>query len=206
VNYFIDCGSNLGQGLTKFHNQFNILDNPGVKIFCFEPNPEIDLSKAGLPSNVVFYQQAVWTTNTKLKFRRSKRVYDYKKKLDTFGSDSKPGELTSVGCHLDLDDIIQEMAVPEVTDIVEIDAIDFCEFLDSLRKESPDGEISIKMDIEGAEFPVLRDMLERNAFSNVSNIWVETHERFVDNESKETVEELLESIKAQGVNVYGDWG
>ena len=98
------------------------------------------------------------------------------------------------------------MAVPEVTDIVEIDAIDFCEFLDSLRKESPDGEISIKMDIEGAEFPVLRDMLERNAFSNVSNIWVETHERFVDNESKETVEELLESIKAQGVNVYGDWG
>lgn len=206
MNYFIDCGSNLGQGLTKFHNQFNILENPDVKIFCFEPNPDINLDDASLPSNVEFHQKAIWTKNTSLKFRRSKRVYDYKKRLDNFGSDSSPGELTSVGCHLDLDDIIHQMAVPEVTDIVDIEAIDFCEFLQSLRNESPDCEINIKMDIEGAEFSVLRDMLNRNAFSNVSNLWVETHERFVDGESKETVDELLQQVKACGVEVHGDWG
>ena len=206
MNYFIDCGSNLGQGLTKFHEQFGILDDPGVKIFCFEPNPDIDLNSVSLPSNVTFYQKAVWTTNTTLKFRRSKRVYDYKKRHENFGSDSKPGELTSVGCHLDLDDIIQEMAVPEVTDIVQVEAIDFCGFLDDLRRDSPECEISIKMDIEGAEFSVLRDMLKRSAFLNVTSLWVETHERFVDNESKETVEQLLQSIRDLNVNVYGDWG
>ena len=205
MDYFIDCGANLGQGLTKFHKQFDILENDKIKIYCFEPNPDINLDNGSLPSNVTFLQQAVWIENTTLKFRRSKRVYDYKKKLETFGSDSKPGELTSVGCHLDLDDIVEQMAVPEVTDVVDVQAIDFCEFLQCLRDESPESKISIKMDIEGAEFVLLRNMISRNAFANVNNLWVETHERFVDGESSESVASLLKEISDLGVNIYGDW-
>ena len=204
--FFIDCGSNLGQGLTKFHKKYGLLEHPEWKIYCFEPNPDINLASETLPSNVEFLQQAVWTENTTLKFRRSKRVYDYKKKLDNFGADSQPGELTSVGCHIDLDDIIEELAVPEVTDIVEIPAIDFCEFLQNIPGATPDSSVIVKMDIECAEFEVLRAMLRRGAFKNITTLFVETHERFVDGESKETVAALLSEIENLGVQVFGDWG
>ena len=95
--------------------------------------------------------------------------------------------------------------MPEVTDVVDVQAIDFCEFLQSLRDESPESKISIKMDIEGAEFVLLRNMISRNAFANVNNLWVETHERFVDGESSESVASLLKEISDLGVNIYGDW-
>ena len=40
---FLDLGTNIGQGLMEFNKKFNLLNNPEWKIFCFEPNNDIDL-------------------------------------------------------------------------------------------------------------------------------------------------------------------
>jgi hypothetical protein len=49
-------------------------------------------------------------------------------------------------------------------------------------------------------------MLRQKAFKNITTLFVETHERFVDGESKETVAALLSEIEGLGVQVFGDWG
>ena len=44
MKVFLDCGTNLGQGLTEFDKKMNLISQDGWKIYCFEPNPDIQLT------------------------------------------------------------------------------------------------------------------------------------------------------------------
>ena len=76
-NLFLDCGTNLGQGLREFEKKFSLLNNPKWKIFCFEPNNDIDLNSL-FPNvnNIEYYNKAVWIEDTVLKFRKQGHKHD----------------------------------------------------------------------------------------------------------------------------------
>ncbi len=77
---FIDCGSNLGQGLHKLCKDLNI--NNDWEIYCFEANPktfkvlETNIKNnnwlTNYCSNVKLYNQAVW-----VKDENKKLIFEY---------------------------------------------------------------------------------------------------------------------------------
>ena len=42
MKYFIDCGTNHGQGLQEFNQKLNFFNNPEWVIHTIEPNPGIN--------------------------------------------------------------------------------------------------------------------------------------------------------------------
>ena len=65
-----------------------------------------------------------------------------------------------------------------------------------------DSNIICKMDIEGAEFQVLRHMIKEGTISLIKEIYIEFHKRYVPIESAETEMELVNTISNLGVKVY----
>ena len=61
----------------------------------------------------------------------------------------------------------------------------------------------LKMDIEGSEFKVVKDLMDSNLEAiNVKLICMETHERFF--ESKECIDDLYELMRNRGFfDLYG---
>ena len=69
--------------------------------------------------------------------------------------------------------------------------LDFCDFLQKTCKE--EDYVIIKMDIEGSEFYVLPQLIEKNLFHLINDMSVEFHERFFEPKSK--YRELKEEYK-----------
>ena len=70
---FIDCGTNLAQGLIKISKEHNI-DSDWI-VYSFEANPEVyKLMNHSLFPNVTFINKAVWISNEKIKMIE---VYHY---------------------------------------------------------------------------------------------------------------------------------
>ncbi len=89
-------------------------------------------------------------------------------------------------------------------DAYEVEGIDFCEFLKKLLLKH-DKIALIKLDIEGAEFEVLHDLIEQKLYEKVEFIMVETHERFFKN-PKEKIEKLKNQIQQHNIkNIFLDW-
>jgi hypothetical protein len=60
------------------------------------------------------------------------------------------------------------------------------------------------MDIEGAEFSVLRHLINEGTINRLNKIYVEFHERFMKDESKESKLELIEMIKNLNIEIH-EW-
>lgn len=89
-------------------------------------------------------------------------------------------------------------------DAYEVEIIDFCEFLQKLI--SKHGKITlIKLDIEGAEFEILEQIIHQKLYKHVEYIMAETHERaFSDGDEKmQRLKNLIESNHIE--NIYLDW-
>jgi hypothetical protein len=70
MKVFLDCGTNLGQGLTEFDKKMNLINQDDWKIYCFEPNPDIQLNTLfPKATNIEYIPKAVWKENTQLEFR-----------------------------------------------------------------------------------------------------------------------------------------
>ena len=82
---------------------------------------------------------------------------------------------------------------------VEVECISFSDFVNQFND---DDEIICKMDIEGSEFEVLRDMLNKGSIKKIKDLYVEFNERFMPRENEDTKNYLINEIKSQGVNVY----
>lgn len=87
---------------------------------------------------------------------------------------------------------------PSIDKRITVPAIDFSRFI----KELPEAEtIVCSMDIEGAEFPVLRKMINEKTIRRISVLDVEFHHRFLSTETVETVSLLRRELESEGVLV-----
>ena len=63
----------------------------------------------------------------------------------------------------------------------------------------------LKMDIEGAEVAVLRELISSNAMRMVRHLFVETHENQISEIKKDIREILTELTKFPQLTVHSDW-
>ena len=183
MKVFLDCGTNLGQGLKEFHSKLNLINNPEWKIYCFEPNPSINLQKLfPQAANITYLQKAVWIENTLLEFRMqgksTENLNGLGSKLEVVDKKYNPGNC--------------------MFKIEQVQSIDLSEFILQLVKEDSNVEITIKMDIEGAEFEVLQHLIDSNTLKQVKEIYCECHGRFrfpLEDQKKPEIKKEIQNIE-----------
>lgn len=201
MKVFIDCGANLGQGLLEFNKKYNFINKDDWEIHSFEPNPDIHLNYKSV-KNIKIHQKAVWIKDEKLKFARAPRVSPYEPP-ENMGARGIAGEMTNVGCRIKNDNIKNvDVKGNPLTDFVYVEGIDFSNFLQKFKNYD---KVVVKMDIEGAEYSVLRFLIKQGTASLIDDLFVETHERFVDKENHQTTIALLNELRDHGIEKIEKW-
>lgn len=92
---------------------------------------------------------------------------------------------------------IQGVAGTEYTDNTTVPSIDFSKFVANLPKAT----IVCSMDIEGAEFQVLRKMIKDGTAKKIKVLDVEFHHRMMNDEDDDTARKLMQELSDLGVIV-----
>ena len=73
---------------------------------------------------------------------------------------------------------------------INVDCIDFSKFIEQFK----DQEVYCKMDIEGAEYAVLRKILRDGNAKIFKKLWVEFHDRDIPGENSGTTHTLIHQL------------
>lgn len=198
-NLFIDCGTNLGQGLNEFNNKFNLFNSDLWDIYTFEPNPYINLKTMFLNvNNIVKINKAVWINNDPIQFIcKGKKEENLRHKYNEERFQCGGSQIKSTQRNSIIPDHIE-------SDIVNIPTINFSDFLKD--KSNNYNKIYVKMDVEGAEFQIIDHLIECNTLGLIYELYIEPHGRFEFNqdqwsEKKEEID-LIENILINKCNTY----
>lgn len=172
---FIDLGAYNGDTVEQFYNWGHLLGDPyEFDIYAFEPNPE---------------------------------HFDALKKLEK----TKPNLMVSDKAAWTTDDQI-DFTVDDVGSTVmkskknwgkgQVIKVDCFDFGDWIRQFENDYLI-VKMDIEGAEFPVLYKMLKDDTIKCIDRLWVEMHPNKVTDYTTTDKNVLVERLKE--VTDFWEW-
>lgn len=146
MKVLVDCGANTGDSLSSLIKLFGPFD----RIVCFEANPNLSVTKPqDLESTFEVLRSAVWNSNTELRFF-----------LGEHDNQSSLMENKSTG------NFTRERSVT-------VTAVDFAEWIGA--NTFPDDDLTIKIDIEGAEFDVLERLASHPARKRVKRLLVEWH-------------------------------
>jgi FkbM family methyltransferase len=173
---FIDCGANRGQSVKRFRELFP--DHADFEIYCFEPDREVAAKIDLSPNWGVVFPHAAWVSNGFLDFY--------------------PGPST-LGSSLYADKTTGTIAQTPV----KVSSID----LGRLLKSFMDWEdfIVLKMNVEGAEYPVLRRMLDDGTLTMVDRLFVRWHQAKIPSISEAEHLQLVADIAATGLAVEDFW-
>jgi FkbM family methyltransferase len=176
----IDCGANVG-------NVTAALASRGAFVHAFEPNPAAFATLAerfaGVPS-VVLHPQAV------LERAGPVRLY-----LHVDAVDDPVG--ASVGSS-----VLPFKGNVDEERYVEVEAIDLSEFVLALP-----GPVKIlKIDVEGAECPIVDRLIDTGAIERVETVLVELHDRHIPELGRDYAA-LRERLRQEGLEsrVLTDW-
>jgi FkbM family methyltransferase len=146
----IDCGANVGR-------YTEMMARRGAQVYAIEPNPAafavLGARFAGR-GNVQCLNKAVHTEATTV------RLYMHEHAA------SDPVQW-SVGSSL-----LDFKANVDPTSFVEVETIDLCAFIADLGRPVR----LVKMDIEGAEVPILEKLIDSGTIGRIGHLLVETHE------------------------------
>lgn len=161
--YFIDCGTNTGDGFLHYARLYGVDDS--WKCYTFEPNQSVlDIAKLRLCNyHPVFRNECVWTENKTIEFFIST--------IDSGGSsiDRESAEFASEkACRY------HKRPVVNTTKKISVSAIDFHEFLIGLVVKDGDFVV-VKMDIEGAEYPIIKHLSDKGSLGLIDVLAVEFH-------------------------------
>jgi len=83
---------------------------------------------------------------------------------------------------------------------ITVPEMEFASFLEAVRLHAAPGYRLMKMDIEGAEFPVLAELLERGLLceGSLDLMTIEWHLRLVPESNREPAEEVMRQVKSAG--------
>ncbi|MDX0413862.1 FkbM family methyltransferase [Sinorhizobium medicae] len=149
---YIDLGANKGDTIASF-----LADNPDHEAWGFEANPLMveRLNKRFSGTHVAIIEAAVWTSNGNrpmfLGHPLSSTLVKGKKKVPQ-------------APHFEID--YQKSVI--------VRTVDFSEWLRNLV--GPGDTVTVKMDIEGAEYQVLQHLLETGAIDLIDELRCEFHQ------------------------------
>lgn len=180
MNVFIDLGCYSGDTVEEFKNwrRLSFPDKQDWVIHAFDPNTKWNKKWQKMKDGKThFHNKAAWIEDAELDFA-----------LDS--SDTPLGSTLMPGKKKTWDN----------NDKVTVNAFDFSEWL----KQFKDDYVVVKMDIEGAEFPILEKMLKDGTITIPAYLLVEFHPNKVIEYTTTDKLELVEKIKSLGVNIL-EW-
>ena len=206
-NLFIDCGTNLGQGLKQFDKKMSLLNNDKWDVYTFDPNPHINVMDMfpGV-SNLTKVDKAIWIADISLTFLCKGKNTEELRQFNNEGRFQGGGSMIADDTFDNHNKFIPSHV--EV-DTVTVSAINFSEFIK--ERHNLYDKIVVKMDIEGAEFKVIDHMIQNDTLKYIDEIYVEPHGRFefkpherhlYVNEIKQIEDELILKCKTHVNKTY----
>jgi len=182
---FIDGGSNLGQGYSFFSRYFSPNDYDVVFI---EPNPNCMKEvkkKFNYIKDAKFLEKAIWIKEEKLNF---------------FGLVEDQRGNTSTGGSV-VESHNNSMYLSDESQSISVDAFSFSDFLFNIGREYD--TVIVKLDIESAEYMVLKDLISKNTITIMDHLFVEFHSQYYDVSERPIYQklekELLNIINSKGI-------
>lgn len=142
------------------------------RIYAFEPNPDIDIKITSKKIDL-----PIISSNKAIWTKNGKTVFNIGGRRDSASIQGTSGH-----------DNPREVMV---------ECLDFSKFVSEL----PDEPIICNMDIEGAEFAVLRKMIKDGSIDKIDILDIEFHHRLMLSEEKTDVQELIEELRKHDVKV-----
>lgn len=184
---FIDCGSNLGQGYTFFKDYFKPEFYDTIMI---EPNPncmKVVKEKFQAQKNITFLEVAAWINTDTLQF--------FGLVEDDRGATSDGGSVVA-----DHNGVFYEA---DKQQSIDVPAISLANLI--IEKSKDYDQIIIKMDIESAEYEVLKDILKTKASQHVTHMYIEFHSQYFKEEEQASYvdleKNLIKQLKSDKVGV-----
>jgi FkbM family methyltransferase len=149
----------------------SIIHKYGVNVYAFDPTPKVKdwLAAQDLPAEFIYEGVALSDKNGNMKFYKS----------------ANPNYISH-----------SSVAINEQDDFVEVPALR----LDSIMKDLGHTHLDIlKIDIEGAEYPVLKDILDSGV--RIDQVLVEFH-HFFSAFSKTDTEDITRLMNAKGYKIF----
>lgn len=175
---FLDCGTNLGQGLLQFIDR-KIIDDT-FQIECFEPNPyAIEYSKKRFSAeeysdySINFNEVALWIEECEkqLTIESFGGEYVCQHTGEHLGYDLKSGGATNImGNDWKKPHYIKDK---DLDKSINVKCINFSNYLK--ENISKDDYVICKMDIEGAEYDVLGNLIDDDTIDLIDEIYIEWH-------------------------------
>lgn len=165
---FIDAGAFNGDTVQLFRQKY-----PGAEefdIFCFEPNPAFAQNFAR--EDVSFFPKAVWVEDGPQKFYLAENPIG-----STLLKEKKTGRIN-------------------VRNPITVDCVDLNRWI--IETFSPEDFIVLKMDIEGAEYQVLRKMLDEGSIKYVKALYVDWHAKKIGLDM-DVHQKLIEELTNMGL-------
>lgn len=175
MKYYIDLGAFDGDSIIAFQQRKGAKQ---YRIIAAEPNPDMHEKLEALQKTIkgmVLIKKAAFTHDTKLPF--------------TVDKSANP-----VGSTL-----MQSKRNWGQGKIIEVETFDFPALLDSIRKNKGVTYIIVKMDIEGAEFPLLETLHDKGLDQYIDELWVEMHPNKVRKYTTTYSNELLAKLRCKKV-------
>jgi FkbM family methyltransferase len=177
---FLDCGTNLCQGLSqiiKIHN----MDN-SWNIYSFEVNPitfnQIDKS---LFPNVNFINKGVWSEDCTRKLTTEVWPGLIPNGHNEFLINKDICDAPIGGAsHVLSEDWVKPEYIPECCvdkDVIDVECIDLTKFIETNFEKSD--LIIVKLDCEGAEYCILEKMISNGVIDFIDEFYIEWHSRLM---------------------------
>ncbi|MBL7132263.1 MAG: FkbM family methyltransferase [Candidatus Omnitrophica bacterium] len=168
---FIDGGAHKGETIYEFERS-NLYSKHRWEIFSFEANPYL-ISYIPKKKNVTVLNKAMWIDNKGLDFY--------------FGVSTLAGN------------VVENKQTDTTKKSIKVDSVDFGQWLKENFKQ--EDIIFVKLDIEGAEYPILDKMLKDESIEYVDKLYVEFHSSIMDDITEAKDKELVDAIKKLGILV-----
>ena len=168
---FIDLGALDGDTIKQFFTWQQFGDPNEFEIYAFEPNPNMKKSMEDLVSqkkNIVYSEKAAWIDSGMIEFTVDKNDHA------PFGST-----------------VMKSKKNWGMGKIIQVPCFDFSKWL----RQFENNFVIVKMDIEGAEFPILEKCIAEGTVSIMTHLWVEMHENKVRDFTTYDKEFLTERLK-----------
>lgn len=174
MTILIDCGTNFKQGLTEMLSLYSDIQ----KVYSFEANRYVydllDKNDGNVYFNLAVLDKTGFST------------FHAEKAIGMLQGGSIPGEDRFIGggsrlqdpryaCKSHFTDSNElEKFVDDMYDEIIVPTIRLVDFINFLNPE--DNSIVLKLDVEGSEYQILKDMKKLNIFNKIKKLHVEFHE------------------------------
>lgn len=186
MNILIDCGTHLGEGLAHLIEQCSMAED-AWKVFSFEPN--IDSYNQVVNAefkikNIEFINKAVWVYDGDI-------IFHAETPPDSLKSDGAGSSL--IGLDEWTPKSVNNPGVGDFDKSYSVGCISLARFI--LSNCTTAEKVILKLDIEGAEFDVLEDLIKTGAVKLIDDLYIEFHEWAMKSKTIQLKNALIGKIK-----------